>query len=227
MDRSAQIALVDRLRSEQREGATFEFKSNWNQPSDIGQYLSALGNSAVLAGHDRAWLVWGVDDATHKVMGTTFNPFSAKGEGNQSLIMWLTQKTLPRPDFEFSEVRHPEGRVVLMAIQAPRSAPLAFEGVRYIRVDSHKTKLSDHPDKELRIWSLLGQQSDWAGELVPDATLDDLDPEAVTAARGRFTEYLLKAEPDSTKHEKIKAESQGWDVPTMLNKARVTSSLTE
>lgn len=222
MDQSALIALVDRLRAESREGGTFEFKSNWDLPADIGQYLSALGNSAVLARQDQAWLVWGVDNVTHEVKGTTFDPFAAKGEGNQPLIMWLTQKTLPRPDFEFHEVQHPNGRVVVMAIQAPRSAPLAFEGVRYIRVDSHKTKLSDHPDKELRIWGLLGQQSDWTGELVPDATLDDLDPAAVDAARGRFVEYLLKAEPDSSKHDRIKTEAQDWDVPTLLNKARVT-----
>lgn len=222
MDQSALIALVDRLRAESREGGTFEFKSNWDLPADIGQYLSALGNSAVLARQDQAWLVWGVDNATHEVKGTTFDPFAAKGEGNQPLIMWLTQKTLPRPDFEFHEVQHPNGRVVVMAIQAPRSAPLAFEGVRYIRVDSHKTKLSDHPDKELRIWGLLGQQSDWTGELVPDATLDDLDPAAVDAARVRFVEYLLKAEPDASEHERIKTEAQDWDVPTLLNKARVT-----
>lgn len=222
MDQSALIALVDRLRFEPREGSTFEFKSNWDVPVDIGQYLSALGNSAVLARHDQAWLVWGVDNATHEVKGTTFDPFAAKGEGNQPLVMWLMQKTMPRPDFEFHEVPHPSGRVVVMAIRAPRSAPLAFEGVRYIRVDSHKTKLSEHPDKELRIWNLLGQQTDWTGELVPDATLDDLDPTAVDAARGRFVEYLLKAEPDSSKHERIKAEAHSWDVPTLLNKARVT-----
>lgn len=222
MDHSALIALVDRLRAESREGGTFEFKSNWELPADIGQYLSALGNSAVLARHDQAWLVWGVDNATHEVKGTTFDPFSAKGEGSQPLIMWLTQRTSPRPDFEFHEVQHPNGRVVVMVIQAPRSAPLAFEGVRYIRVDSHKTKLSEHPDKELRIWGLLGQQTDWTGELVPDAMLDDLDPAAVDAARGRFIEYLQKSEPDSSKHDHIKAEALGWDVPTLLNKARVT-----
>jgi ATP-dependent DNA helicase RecG len=219
VDQPARIALVDRLRAEPREAATFEFKLNWDRPLDIGQYLSALGNAAVLARRDQAWLVWGVDDKTHEVKGTTFDPFSARGEGNQPLVMWLTQKTSPRADFEFHEVQHPGGRVVLMTIQAPRTAPLAFDGVRYIRVDSHKTRLSDHPDKEHRIWSLLGQQSDWTGELVPDATLDDLEPAAVDAARMRFIEYLLKAEPDSSRHEQIKAQAQDWDVPTLLNKA--------
>ncbi len=30
--------------------------------------------------------------------------------------------------------------------QSPRSAPLAFKGIRYIRVDSHTVKLADLPE---------------------------------------------------------------------------------
>lgn len=105
--------------------------------------------------------------------------------------MWLTQRTSPRPDFEFYEVQHQNGPVVVLHIQAPRTAPLAFSGVRYIRIDTHKTKLADHPNKELRIWDVLGQKSDWSGEIVADATLQDLDSDAIDAARKRFTEYLL------------------------------------
>ena len=41
-------------------------------------------------------------------------------------------------------------------------------------------------------------------------------------ARRRFLEYLLKSEPDSQRHEQIKADVQEWDVPTLLNKARIT-----
>ena len=224
MDQAALIALVDQLRSQGREASTVEFKSNWDLPRDIGEYLSALANSAVLERHDHAYLVWGVNDQTHEVTRTTFKPFSAKGEGTHPLIMWLTQSTSPKPDFEFYEVQHPKGRAVVLDIKAPRTAPLAFAGVRYIRIDSHKTKLSDHPDKELRIWDLLGQKSDWSGEIVVDATLADLDPEALDAARKRFTEYLLKAEPDTARHEAIRAEAQGWDVVTLLNKARITKA---
>lgn len=144
MDQAALIALVDQLRAQGREASTVEFKSNWDLPRDIGEYLSALANSAVLARHDHAYLVWGVNDKTHQVTGATFKPFVAKGDGNQPLIMWLTQSTSPRPDFEFYEVQHPQGAVVLLDIKTPRTAPLAFAGVRYIRIDSHKTKLSDH-----------------------------------------------------------------------------------
>lgn len=216
------LTTLDNLRGLGREAATAEFKSNWDEPEDIGAYLSALANSAALEAHDRAWLVWGVDNTTHQIKGTTFDPFSAKGVGNQPLVMWLTQLTTPRPDFAFHEIAHPDGRVVMLEIHPPRSAPLAFMGVRYIRVGSHKTKLSDHPDKEARLWKTFEGVSDWTGEIVPGATLVDLDTAAVEFARGKFIEYLLKGEPDVARLDKIRAESAEWDTATLLNKARVT-----
>lgn len=222
MEQQALLETLERLLSLPREAATVEFKSNWDYPEDIGEYISALGNSAALERHERAWMLWGVDNHTHDVTGTAFNPFSAKGEGNQPLVIWLTQKTSPRPDFQFYELEHPHGRVVMLEIHPPRTAPLAFAGVRYIRIDSHKTKLSEHPDKESRLWVMLGQKDDWSGEIVQGATFDDLDPEAVAAARQRFTEYLLKSEPDVARHGQIRTEAAEWDVPTLLNKARIT-----
>lgn len=204
-----------------REQATVEFKLNLDKPEDIGQYLSALANAALLAGHERGWLVWGVEDGTHKVKGTVFDPFTRK-IGNQSIIMWLQQLTSPRADFEFHECQHPDGKVVLLEIHPARGAPVAFEGQRFIRVDSHKVKLSDHSAKEARLWALLGPKEDWSGVLVEGATLEDLDPAAVVAARQHFTEYLVKSESDANRHDGIRAEVAAWDVLTLLNKAWVT-----
>ncbi|MFH0727062.1 MAG: RNA-binding domain-containing protein [Pseudomonadota bacterium] len=222
MDTSVLLNILEQLRAQPREAATVEFKSNLDYPADIGEYISALANAAALERHDRAWLVWGVDDTTHAVKGTIFDPFATKGEGKQSLIMWLTQLTSPRPDFRFHEVAHPNGRVVMLEIHPPRTAPFAFKGVRYIRIDSHKTRLSEHPDRELRLWELLGGLEDWTGAIIAEATQNDLDPHAIEFARAKFTEYLIKSEPDTSRHENIRADAMAWDVPTLLNKARIT-----
>ncbi len=205
-----------------REQGTVEFKSNLVEPEDIGQYLSALANTAALQGHGRAWLVWGVADGSHAVKGAAFDPFKRKVGGNQALVMWLQTMTQPRADFEFHEVAHPQGRVVMLEVHPARSAPVAFQHIRYIRVDSHKVKLSEHPDKEARLWARLGVKEDWSGALVPGATFHDLDPEAVAAARLRFTEYLLRSEPDAGRHEALRAEAAAWSDETLLNKAHVT-----
>ncbi len=140
-------------------------------------------------------MVWGVDNRTHSVLGTTFAPFATKGAGRQPLIMWLTQLISPRPDFQFHEVAHPGGRVVMLEIHPPRSVPLAFKGVRYIRIDSHKSRLSEHPAREARLWKALGGAEDWSGHTVPEATLNDLDPEAIAFARVNLVNILSRVRP--------------------------------
>jgi ATP-dependent DNA helicase RecG len=169
-------------------------------------------------------VIWGVNDTTRAVTGTTFDPFAQKSKegSNQALSMWLQVLTAPRADFCFYEVQHHQHRVVMLEIHPARSAPVAFQHVRYIRVDSHKVKLADHPDKEARLWARLGVKDDWSGELVPGATFDDLDIAAVAAARQRFADFLIRSESDTTRHASIRAEVAGWDDATLLNKARIT-----
>ena len=75
MESRTLLETLSRLRALPREAATVVFKSNLEEPSEIGQYLSALANAAALAGDERAWMVWGVDNATHAVKGTAFDPF--------------------------------------------------------------------------------------------------------------------------------------------------------
>jgi ATP-dependent DNA helicase RecG len=222
MDPTTLLDTLSTLLRLPREQGTVEFKSKLVEPEDIGQYLSALANTAALQGHDRAWLVWGVADDGHAVTGTGFDPFKRKAAGNQALVMWLQTMTQPRADFEFHELMHPQGRVVMLEIHPARSSPVAFQHMRYIRVDSHKVKLSEHADKEARLWSLLGVKEDWSGAVVPGASLDDLDPEAVAAARLRFTDFLLRSEPDAARHGAIRAEAAAWSTETLLNKAHVT-----
>ena len=210
------IAMTD-------ETMTVEFKSNLKEAKEIGAYISSLANSACLIGHEHAWLVWGVDDANHTIQDTHFDPFKQK-VGNQGLIMWLQQKTTPHADFEFHRLERAEGTVILLEIRPPRSAPIAFDGIRYIRIDSHKTRLSEHPDKESRIWKQLGIKNDWTGEIVPDATLEDLDEAALAKARERFSDFLLKNEPDADRQAALKSEIATWDTVTLLNKARITKA---
>jgi ATP-dependent DNA helicase RecG len=227
MSDPSMIAALPDLLTQARERSTVEFKSNWDQAEDIGEYISALANAAALEGHERAWMIWGVDDLTRQVKGTTFDPFhqkvrSDKSNGNQSLVMWLQFMTQPRADFQFHEVQHPQGRVVLLEIHPARSAPVSFKHVRYIRIDSHKVKLAEHPDKEARLWSQLGFKDDWTGEVVPEATWEDLDPQALVAARQRYTEFCIRGEPDARRHEAIRANVASLSDETLLNKARIT-----
>lgn len=74
--------LVRELCKLPREPEWVEFKANNDNPQEIGEYLSALANAAALAGKTRAYLLWGVRDDDHALVGTTFDPGSAK-KGNE------------------------------------------------------------------------------------------------------------------------------------------------
>lgn len=47
-----------------------EFKCNNADPQAIGEYLSALSNAAAINQKSFGWLVWGIENQTHQVIGT-------------------------------------------------------------------------------------------------------------------------------------------------------------
>jgi ATP-dependent DNA helicase RecG len=80
-----------------------EFKLNQAEPQEIGEYLSALSNAAALHQQAHGYVVWGVEDGTHQVKGTTFQPRRTKGAGNEDLEPWLGRLLSPRIDFRIYE----------------------------------------------------------------------------------------------------------------------------
>lgn len=143
--------ILSELRKLPRETEWVEFKHNNADPDEIGEYLSALANSAALAGKINAWLVWGVRDDNHEVIGTTFDPACAK-IGNEELESWLLRLLTPKIDFRFHTVQVEGANVVLLEIGAAFRHPVQFKGVEYIRIGSYKKKLKDFPEKERQLW---------------------------------------------------------------------------
>ena len=76
--------LVNELRVFPNETEWFEFKVNSSDPESIGEYISALSNSASLIVKNEAYLIFGIDNDTHEVVGTKFQPKKVK-KGNEEL----------------------------------------------------------------------------------------------------------------------------------------------
>ena len=89
-DRSEEYlkALLRELCALPAETEWVEFKHNNQDPQEIGEYISSLSNSATLCGKTNAYLVWGVNNETHDVVGTTFTSHTTK-KGNEELENWL------------------------------------------------------------------------------------------------------------------------------------------
>lgn len=155
-DNSHYADLVRELCRFDKEQNWFEFKVNKAEPDAIGEYVSALANAAVLAGRPAAYLVWGVDDETHSIVGTTFKPRETR-VGNEPLEPWLLRLLQPGLALTFHEVLIDQKHVVILEIRPPLAEPAAFRGQRYIRVDAQKRKLSDFPELERALWRAFEQ----------------------------------------------------------------------
>ena len=146
------LALVNDLLALSAETPWLEFKHNNADPQAIGKRISALSNAARLADKEAAYMVWGVQNGGHEVVGTSFTPSSEK-MGNQPLEFWLAQRTSPDVAFSFQEVGHPDGRLVLLEVPAATVAPVEFDKVAYIRIGSATPRLADYPDRMRTLWA--------------------------------------------------------------------------
>ena len=146
--------LVTELRKLPNETGWVEFKANNSNPEDIGEYLSALSNTAALQGKANGYVVWGVKDATHEVVGTSFKPAQTK-KGNEDIESWLTRLLNPRLHFHFHEITHEGKPLVILEIPRAHGKPVQFQGVEFIRVGSYRQKLKDHPQIERDLWRVF------------------------------------------------------------------------
>lgn len=135
-----------------------EFKCNNDDPKAIGEYLSAIANSAALNNKGKGYIVWGVDDQTRQIVGTTFKPHKKK-VSNEALENWLSHLLSPRLDFRVYEFQEQGKSMAMFEVPAACHTPVRFKDYEYIRVGSYKKKLKDYPEKERALWSLLSHQS--------------------------------------------------------------------
>lgn len=158
MDNDALVALLEKLLHTSGESEWLEFKRNFVNHKDVGEYLSCLANSALLRGQERAYLIWGIDNDTRKVVGTQFSPKSEK-IGNQELEHWLSLHLKPRIDFVLHEFHYNTLPVSMIEIFPPVGNIVYFNNIAYIRVGTNKTRLLECPEKEKRLYKILSGRS--------------------------------------------------------------------
>ena len=222
MDRDVEYltSLVHELRALPRETEWIEFKENTYKAEEIGEYLSALANSAAMTGKAHAYIVWGISDKDHTVVGTTFKPRSAK-VGNEELENWLLRLLAPRIYFNFFELIIDDRAIVVLEVERAFRHPVQFKGQEYIRVGSYKKKLKEFPEKERALWRIFDQtpfESRIAVERVDDDTvLELLDYPAYFELFGRPLPRNLLGILDALQRDGLiyRCDAGGWDVPNL------------
>jgi predicted HTH transcriptional regulator len=123
-------ALLTRLLRE-HEKEWLEFKLNRADPVELGEYVSALANSAMLADRDKAYLVFGIEDATRKKVGTQVRLRSLK-KGGENFVNWLQRKLDPALMIEYLDFECDGLAFAIMCIEPSYDRPVKFDEVAYI-----------------------------------------------------------------------------------------------
>ena len=194
------------------ESEVVEFKNVGDSypTSDIGKYFSALSNEANLRNQERGWLVFGVDNRSRTVAGSTYR---AEPDRLNGLKHQIASDTEPGVTFRDIHVLNtPQGRVILFEIPAaPLGIPIAWKGHYYARAGESLTSLGLDKQDEIRSRT---RDADWSARRIAEARLDHLDPEALSHARSRFA--LKHANRFSAK------TIAGWSDTVFLDRARLT-----
>lgn len=194
-----------------------EFKTNIGESHTsitydrLGEYLSGLANAACIKDVAYAYLILGIEDGSWDICGTNMRMDSARWK-NQNYELWLRHSLDPSLSFvveEFDYHDDPQKHIVIFTIPAANGEPIAFHGKEFVRIGSNLTNLKDYLEYRRKIFN---STTDWSAGIIENASIDDLDPEAIKAAREQF----------ANKHEEFREEMDSWDDITFLNKAKIT-----
>lgn len=200
--------LTHLLNHSENEVVEFKAAKNNYDVDDLGKYFSALSNEANLREHDFAWIVFGVDNKTHIVTGTNFK------EGEQALNRLkqdMSQHTTDNLIFREIVPLFVEGKRVLMfkIPASPRNIVMHWKGIAYARDGESLKPLNQTKRDEIRHQSPI---PDWTAQLVPNATIGDLDELALATARVMYKKV----------HSNIPAqEIDGWSKEDFLSNSNM------
>lgn len=189
------------------ESEVVEFKKAQNNFDfdDLGKYFSALSNEANLRGLPFAWLVFGYDEKKHEIIGTSYKD----GEGALNKLKHdLTNNMSDGQTFrEIIPVEVDGKRILMFKIPASlRNIVMKWKGIAYGRDGESLKPLNQSKQDEIRNQT---PYRDWSAEIVPNASLDDLDEVAIAKARKMFKKV----------HSRIPvAEVNAWSDEKFLSK---------
>ncbi|MCZ2100768.1 MAG: putative DNA binding domain-containing protein [Chitinophagales bacterium] len=184
-----------------------EAKTNFDF-TKLGKYFSALSNEANLKGNQYAWLIFGIENKNHHIIGSHYRLIR---KDLDSLKSEIANKTTNRITFvEIHELNEPEGRVLMFQIPAaPKGFPIAFDGHYYGRDNEELSPLNLEEIERIRAQATT---EDWSAAIVSDATIEDLDEDAIAIARKNY----------KNKFPEKAFDVDTWDDITFLNKAKIT-----
>ena len=202
------------LRNYPQENARCEWKEFKNlknsfcgdEKNDIISYVSAIANMG--GGH----LVIGVHDSSLEIVGTdTYN------YDRQKAILRLTERciNLSTEGLDIEEFVTDDTNKKVWVVHIPKhrpKLPVYAHNKAWQRIEDSLVELTTERMNVILDEPIFGE-TDWSAQIVPDATIDDLDEVAIAQARKMFKKV----------HSRIpESEVNAWDIQTFLGKCGLT-----
>ena len=100
-----------------------DFKESWFSKDEIGEYISAISNGAALCGREFGYIVWGIHNSTHEIIGTTVN--FDKDVDHEPYKHYLARNLKPSVAFDVEDVQidgkrvkeSPKGEITTLSLQ--------------------------------------------------------------------------------------------------------------
>ncbi|MDO4341532.1 MAG: ATP-binding protein [bacterium] len=201
------IILEELLSNSENECVEFKRAENNFDIDNLGKYFSALGNEANLKNKQYSWIIFGVDDKTHKLMGTNFY----RDSNFNKLKKQISDNTTDNIGFiEIYELIKDSKRIIMFQVPAASGTPINWKGFPYGRNGESLTSLTSNKIEQIKATA----NYDWSRQVIENATVDNLDKDAIQMAREQFK---IKY-----KGKKISNEIDNLSDINFLNKAKLT-----
>ncbi|MEO7954691.1 MAG: ATP-binding protein [Polaromonas sp.] len=195
-------------RHEWKEWHSLKSNISGRKGEDLVSYVSALANM-----DGGGCVVVGAQDKTLEITGIRdFSDYTA-----ENVVHRILGKTpgLPSIGLRIEELQASDTGAVVWLVHVPRHAPrqpvLAHDKA-WQRDGDSLTELRE--DRRRAILNELVSGQDWSAGVVPNATLADLDPEAVAKAREKFA--------DRHQQGRRAADMAAWSTAEFLDRAKIT-----
>lgn len=209
-EKELQKYLQERFPCENEACDWKEFKNlkhlfNGKEGDDVISYVAAI--SSMNGGH----LVIGVKDHSLDIIGTDTYNYDPQ---TSTLRLVRECPNLPTEGLKIEEFITSDTNRKVWVINIPRHMPrlpVYAHKKLWQRVEDNLVEMS-----KSRLDCILNESlavDDWSAQIIPDATIDDLEPKAISVAREKYKELFNGARD---------AEIDSWTDEVFLNKAKLT-----
>lgn len=171
--------LNELLKNSENECVEFKKAENNYDVDKLGKYFSAIGNESTLKNKQYGWIIFGVDDKTHELTNSKF----CNANNFNSIKKQISDNTTDNISFiEIYSIEVNDNRVIMFQVPAASGVPISWKGFPYGRDGESLKPLGQNKIEQIKATA----NYDWSRQIIEDATIDNLDKDAIKLAREQF-----------------------------------------